>query len=65
MTIHQPNSETFELFDELILMLEGRLIYHNEARNITQYFSYNFNLVCPKFSNPPDFFISKIHQTNP
>jgi len=31
MTIHQPNSETFDLFDELVVLLEGRLIYHNKA----------------------------------
>lgn len=31
MTIHQPNSEIFGLFDELVLLLEGRLIYHDKA----------------------------------
>ncbi len=31
MTIHQPNSEIYKLFDELLLLLDGRLIYHNKA----------------------------------
>lgn len=65
MTIHQPNSETYELFDELILLVEGRLIYHDKADQVTSYFQQNFGLVCPEFSNPPDFFMSKIHHQNP
>lgn len=31
MTIHQPNSEIYELFDELLVLLEGKLIYHDHA----------------------------------
>lgn len=27
MTIHQPNSEIFQLFDRLILLVEGNIIY--------------------------------------
>lgn len=61
MTIHQPNSEIYELFDELLLLLEGRLIYHNRASDVSEYFRKNFNLVCPEYANPPDFFMSKIH----
>jgi ATP-binding cassette subfamily G (WHITE) protein 2 len=61
MTIHQPNSEIYELFDDLILLLEGKLIYHDDAQNITDYFESHFHLICPEFMNPPDFFMSKIH----
>jgi ABC-type multidrug transport system ATPase subunit len=38
MTIHQPNSETFELFDDLMVMLEGKLIYQSAAAEVTDYF---------------------------
>lgn len=61
MTIHQPNSETFELFDDLMVMLEGKLIYQSAAAEVTDYFEQNFKLRCPQFMNPPDFFMSKIH----
>jgi ABC-type multidrug transport system ATPase subunit len=61
MTIHQPNSETYELFDNLLILLEGKIIYQDEASTVTDYFQTNFNLSCPQFMNPPDFFMSKIH----
>jgi ABC-type multidrug transport system ATPase subunit len=61
MTIHQPNSETYEIFDNLTVLLEGKIIYQAEANQVTEYFSQNFNLNCPEFINAPDFFMSKIH----
>lgn len=61
MTIHQPNSEIYELFDDLLLMVEGKIIYQANAKTVNSYFANNFNLKCPTFSNPPDFFMSNIH----
>lgn len=61
MTIHQPNSEIFELFDRLTLMVEGKLIYQGPRIEATKYFSSNFNLSCPEFSNPADYFMTIMH----
>lgn len=61
MTIHQPNTETYELFDDLLLLVEGRVIYQGPADRVIDYFTSSFNLKCPTFMNPPDFFMSKIH----
>ena len=61
MTIHQPNTEIFNLFDRLILMVEGRLIYQGPKDEATGYFSRNFKLACPEFSNPADYFMSIMH----
>lgn len=47
LTIHQPNSEIFALFDVLLLLVEGRLIYHGAAAAAEGYFADNFGLVCP------------------
>ena len=61
MTIHQPNSEIYGLFDNLTLLLEGQIIYQDKASKVTDYFQTNFKLTCPEFTNPSDFFMSKIH----
>lgn len=39
MTIHQPGPEIFKLFDKLILMVEGRIIYQGLASSATAYFA--------------------------
>ena len=47
LTIHQPNSEIFALFDALMLLVEGRLIYHGSASKAERYFADNCGLLCP------------------
>lgn len=42
-------------------MVEGKIIYHGDAQKVKDYFVSSFNLRCPTFMNPPDFFMSKIH----
>ena len=37
-TIHQPNSDIFEMFDRLMLLAKGKIIYFNEARLAVNYF---------------------------
>ena len=60
MTIHQPSSEIFELFDNLFLLVAGRMIYQGPAKDSTPYFAQmGFN--CPEFNNPPDYFMSIMH----
>ncbi len=38
MTIHQPTSELYDLFDRLILMLDGKLVYQGKADKALNYF---------------------------
>ena len=61
MTIHQPNSEIYQLFDRLLLMIEGRLIYQGMAKDAVDYFDKHFGLRCPPLYNPADYFIAKMH----
>ena len=35
--IHQPSQHTFQLFDDLLLISEGRLMYFGEVANVRQY----------------------------
>jgi ABC-type multidrug transport system ATPase subunit len=37
-TIHQPSSETFELFDKLYLLAEGRLAYTGPINGALNFF---------------------------
>jgi ABC-type multidrug transport system ATPase subunit len=56
-TIHQPNSDIFEMFDRLVLLARGKIIYFNEAKYAVDYFG-NIGFQCPDLSNPADFFMS-------
>ena len=61
MTIHQPNSDIFHLFDKLVLMVEGKLIYQGPKNESVDYFDRSFGLHCPEFYNPADYFMSVMH----
>lgn len=37
--IHQPSQHTFSLFDDLLLVSEGRLMYYGEVSQVRQYFT--------------------------
>lgn len=59
-TIHQPNSEMFSMFDDLIVVSEGQIMYTGPAKDAVQYFT-DIGYPCPQFSNPADFFIDLVH----
>jgi ABC-type multidrug transport system ATPase subunit len=52
-TIHQPSPEVFALFDKLILLCEGKLVYAGPVDQVVEYFS----------SAPLNFFYDE-NQTN-
>ena len=56
-TIHQPNSDIYEMFDRLMLLAKGHIIYFNKAESAVDYFS-GIGERCPERSNPADFFMS-------
>ena len=37
-TIHQPNSDIFEMMDQLMLLAKGRIIYFSQANKAVNYF---------------------------
>ncbi|KAL4474979.1 hypothetical protein ABPG74_001675 [Tetrahymena malaccensis] len=61
-TIHQPSSDIWNMFDRILLMVEGRFIYQGPGNNniINHFASIGFK--CPKFSNPADYLMSIMHQ---
>lgn len=56
-TIHQPNSDIYEMFDRLMLLARGKVIYFNEASKAVDYFA-KIGYPCPELSNPADYFMS-------
>jgi ABC-type multidrug transport system ATPase subunit/ABC-type multidrug transport system permease subunit len=58
-TIHQPSEETFALFDVLLLLAEGRVIYFGPALAAVEFFTQSpYQFVCRPGTNPADFAIA-------
>ena len=62
-TIHQPSSEMYTLFDDLMLLSDGHVVYYGAAKDATAYFS-NITLPCPAFYNPADYLLKLLSETN-
>lgn len=58
-TMHQPSSEIYALFDKLLLIADGMLIYHDKASNAVDYFS-SIGYQCPNYTNPADYFMRQL-----
>lgn len=55
-TIHQPSSEVFALFSQIVLLVEGRLAFSGTAPAAIAFFT-SLGYVCPSNFNPADFLI--------
>lgn len=60
-SIHQPSSQMFELFDKLMILVDGQTIYFGPASGAVAYFS-SLGLNCAQFYNPADFMMGLILQ---
>lgn len=56
-TIHQPNSDIFNMFDQLMLMAKGKIIYFNKANKSETYFQ-QIGYPVPELSNPADYYMA-------
>jgi ABC-type multidrug transport system ATPase subunit len=54
ISLLQPAPEVFDLFDDVILMGEGQIIYHGPAKEIMKYF-YNYGFRLPENADKTDF----------
>ena len=65
-TIHQPRSSIYGMFDQLLLISEGRLLYIGEAKDAVGYFA-SLRFECPNLTNPADYFmdITSLDARNP
>jgi len=52
--IHQPNSDIFRLFDDLVLLLNGEVVYAGGANDSVSYFE-QLGFRFPSMTNPADY----------
>jgi len=59
VSIHQPRSSIYAMFDRLLLFSSGNVMYNGEASTAVAYFA-NVGHACPVHFNPADFFIDLV-----
>ncbi|KAL9461031.1 hypothetical protein AB3S75_004097 [Citrus x aurantiifolia] len=60
-SIHQPNSDVFELFHNLCLLAYGKTIYFGPSSMAEQLFASN-GFPCPRLRNPSDHYLRIINK---
>eukprot|EP01117_Protostelium_nocturnum_P018249 TRINITY_DN75_c0_g1_i2.p1 TRINITY_DN75_c0_g1~~TRINITY_DN75_c0_g1_i2.p1 ORF type:complete len:675 (+),score=160.52 TRINITY_DN75_c0_g1_i2:146-2170(+) len=55
-TIHQPRSDIFQLFDKMMILARGNLVYFGSKAATSSYFK-NIGIDCPRHANPADFYL--------
>ncbi|GLJ52515.1 hypothetical protein SUGI_1117730 [Cryptomeria japonica] len=61
VSLLQPAPETYDLFDDIILMSEGQIIYHGPRDNVLDFFEY-CGFKCPERKGAADFMQEVISQ---
>ncbi|KAJ1762156.1 hypothetical protein GGH19_003688 [Coemansia sp. RSA 1807] len=56
MTIHQPSARIFNMFDKVILLSQGHVVYFGSTLTAIDYFA-DIGYHCPVHENPADYFI--------
>ncbi|KAJ3316210.1 hypothetical protein HDU76_001984 [Blyttiomyces sp. JEL0837] len=59
VTIHQPRSEIFSTFDQLLLLQKGKVAYFGAANQVPTYFK-KFGFKCPFGFNLADFILDLV-----
>lgn len=54
MAVHQPSSDIFFEFDDILVLKEGHTVYYGPTKDIFEFFK-SMGLSCPNYSNPADF----------
>jgi ATP-binding cassette subfamily G (WHITE) protein 5 (sterolin 1) len=60
MSIHQPRSDIFNLFDQIGILSLGRVVYYGPQKELVPHFS-KLGFPCPTYSNPLDHYGKLLH----
>lgn len=55
LSVHQPRSDIFQLFDLVVLLSSGSAVYCGPAKDMVPYFTV-LGYPCPRYCNPSDFY---------
>ena len=58
-TIHQPSSEIYTLFDQVMYLSQGRVAYFGTLPHALEYYA-ELGYKCPSYTNPADFVIRNL-----
>ncbi|XP_066534961.1 ATP-binding cassette sub-family G member 8 [Hoplias malabaricus] len=59
LSVHQPRSDIFQLFDLVVLLSSGSAVYFGPAKDMVSYFS-SLGYPCPRYCNPSDYYVDLI-----
>ncbi|KAF7577405.1 CcmA, ABC-type multidrug transport system, ATPase component [Pyrenophora tritici-repentis] len=59
-SIHQPSTTTFKLFDKLMLLSRGKVVYNGEVKKVKSYFA-GLGYEMPLYTNPAEFVIELVN----
>ena len=57
LSVHQPASELYQLFDMLLIVSKGKTMYMGPASQSVKFFT-QVGYPCPKYSNPAEYFMT-------
>lgn len=63
VSLLQPAPETYELFDDIILMAEGKVVYHGPRSHILEFFQ-DCGFRCPERKGAADF-LQEVNESLP
>ena len=58
-TLHQPQSKIFDLFDDIMLLKAGRVVFYGPTKDAIQFYS-DAGFPVPPMTNPADHFLDVI-----
>ncbi|KQS70034.1 uncharacterized protein Dere_GG24450, isoform B [Drosophila erecta] len=61
--VHQPGSRLFQLFDDVLVLAHGEVLYSGEQREMLATFAQSGH-ICPQYYNPADFALEVCSQSS-